>query len=239
MLASLRRFLRDKIAQRLRVPSIDSCLQHLSSVGFSPEGIYDVGAYRGDFARQVLNLWPKTKVTCFEPLPQMAESLNDLSAAFPDRVQLQPSLLGDRVDESVDFHVGETASSVLEQSGSAQHPVVQIPMTTLDRHALTPGRWACSLLKLDVQGFELSVLKGAVNLLDSEIDAILVELNLLAVYRGVPLMHEVIGWLAEHEFVAYDIGGLMRRPLDGALWQMDLVFVKRDGIFRQDCRWSA
>jgi hypothetical protein len=34
-------------------------------------------------------------------------------------------------------------------------------------------------------------------------------------------------------FVAYDISGLQYRPLDNALSQVDIAFVKEDGLFRQ------
>jgi hypothetical protein len=40
-------------------------------------------------------------------------------------------------------------------------------------------------------------------------------------------------------FVAYDICGMHRRPLDSALWQADFMFVPRHGYLRADKRWRA
>ncbi|NIQ16320.1 MAG: hypothetical protein GTO02_18595, partial [Candidatus Dadabacteria bacterium] len=40
-------------------------------------------------------------------------------------------------------------------------------------------------------------------------------------------------------FVIYDFLDGLFRPLDNALGQIDIVFVKRDGFFRQDHRWLA
>jgi hypothetical protein len=49
----------------------------------------------------------------------------------------------------------------------------------------------------------------------------------------------LIAWLNERDWVAYDICGLTRRPLDQALWQADLIFVPRNSPLRADKRWKA
>jgi hypothetical protein len=51
-------------------------------------------------------------------------------------------------------------------------------------------------------------------------------------------MHEAIGWLAARDFVAWDLAGLTRRPLDDALWQLDLVLVRGSSRLRRDKRWQ-
>jgi hypothetical protein len=63
---------------------------------------------------------------------------------------------------------------------------------------------------------------------------ILAEVNLLDIHQNVPLLHEMTGWLFQRGFVAYDICGLTRRPLDDALWQADMVFVRQDDVLRAD-----
>ncbi|MEQ8958462.1 MAG: FkbM family methyltransferase, partial [Coleofasciculus sp. C2-GNP5-27] len=94
------------------------------------------------------------------------------------------------------------------------------------------------LLKLDVQGYELEVLKGAEKSLP-EIQAILAEINLLDIHQNVPLLADMIAWLDKRNWVAYDICGLTRRPLDKALWQADFIFVPCHSPLRADKRWSA
>jgi hypothetical protein len=44
----------------------------------------------------------------------------------------------------------------------------------------------------------------------------------------------MVAWLFGRGFVAYDICGLTRRPLDDALWQADLIFVRNDDPLRRD-----
>jgi hypothetical protein len=93
-------------------------------------------------------------------------------------------------------------------------------------------------LKLDVQGYELEVLKGAEKSLP-QMQVILAEVNLLDIHQNVPLFAEMIAWLNERDWIAYDICGLTRRPLDQALWQADLLFVPRHSSLRADKRWAA
>jgi hypothetical protein len=50
----------------------------------------------------------------------------------------------------------------------------------------------------------------------------------------VPLLDDMVGWLAARGFVTYDICGMTRRPLDEALWQIDMIFVQERDALRQD-----
>jgi hypothetical protein len=94
-------------------------------------------------------------------------------------------------------------------------------------------------LKLDVQGYELEVLKGFDRYL-SETDVILSEVSLLDIHKGVPLIKDVLDFMHGCGFVVYDICSVStRRPLDHALWQTDLMFVKEDSAFRKDKRYAA
>jgi hypothetical protein len=68
---------------------------------------------------------------------------------------------------------------------------------------------------------------------------ILVEVNLLDIHKDVPLVAEIITWLNARHWVAYDICGLTRRPLDKTLWQVDMIFVPHNSSLRSDKRWQA
>ena len=110
-------------------------------------------------------------------------------------------------------------------------------MQTIDEIVASRCIAAPDLLKLDVQGYELEVLKGAQRALTT-ISAILAEINLLDIHKNVPLLDDVIIFMREKGFVAYDICGLTRRPLDQGLWQADFIFVPRESALRRDKRWQ-
>jgi hypothetical protein len=81
-------------------------------------------------------------------------------------------------------------------------------------------------IKLDVQGFELEVLKGASKTLESA-EVVLMEVSLIEINKGAPLINEVMQFMVSRGFICYDICSIVRRPLDKALWQTDLIFVNK------------
>jgi len=100
----------------------------------------------------------------------------------------------------------------------------------LDSFRLSPD-----LIKIDVQGYELEVLKGGVETL-AKAQAVVVELSLLEINKGCPLLDEALSFMRSHRFVSYDIVELHRRPLDGAMNQVDVLFVPEDSPLRADKR---
>jgi len=67
---------------------------------------------------------------------------------------------------------------------------------------------------------------------------ILAKVNLIDLHKGAPLLDELVLFMRNEGFVAYDICGLARRPLDNALWQADLIFVPRESALRADKQWQ-
>jgi hypothetical protein len=110
-------------------------------------------------------------------------------------------------------------------------------MTTLD--AVTRGTpfERADFLKLDVQGYELEVLKGAGQVLTS-VEAVMMEVNLIAVYEGAPLADEAVAFMAARGFRVYDVCTFFRRPYDYALWQIDMVFVRATSPLMAYTRWA-
>lgn len=235
---SLREWIRTQLARRLQLPEIPRALERLAALGWSPAHVLDVGAYRGDFARECLRLWPQTRLTCFEPLPARAGDLDALAKTHPG-IRVHRALVGAEVRDRVTLHESETASSVLTEWQPNQFPKREYAMTTIDRAiASDASAPRPDFLKIDVQGYELEVLKGADRALSS-LSVVLTEVNLLDIHQDVPLLDQLVAWLSARHWVVYDIAGLTRRPLDGALWQADLVFIPRASPWRADKRWGA
>ncbi len=233
----LRTLLRDRLACRLGLPEIPVAMRRLLKQGFRPKTIVDVGAHRGEFARTAFAVWPAAKLLCVEPLPHAADVLRSLPQTHCGKLLVFQGLAGPRSLDSVALHAVETASSVLREY-CASHPTIRCRMEMLDTIVELAGFPTPDFIKLDVQGYELEVLKGGEQTLRTA-QVLLTEVNLLDLHVGVPLLHEVTGWLFERGFVCYDVCGLTRRPLDGALWQVDMLFVHVDSALRRDKRWAA
>ncbi len=235
---SLKQFIRNSVARRLAVPDVPIALQRLKERGFAPAHVFDVGAYQGDFAKLCFQLWPQAAVTCFEAQPQpLARLQADLTGKGSFRVI--SCLLGAEERTDVTLHLAETASSVLVEQAQPLLNTAKFPMRTLDDvverdFAGQPP----ALLKLDVQGYELEVLKGSSRSLP-QIQVLLAEVNFLDIHAEVPLLADIVAWLKERAWVAYDICSLIRRPLDQTLWQADMIFVPENSPLRSDKRWGA
>jgi FkbM family methyltransferase len=222
---------------RLGMPSQRQALNKLR-VSMPEIGmVIDVGAAVGEFTELALSLWPLASVLAVEPRPEALTRLRAKFAANP-RVHSCAHVLAARSGQVLTLKCAETASSVLEEHQPLDVPTLTIESMTLDDVMAANGLFAAkALLKIDVQGAELEVLRGATKTL-ADVRAVLVEMSLLDIHKGVPLAHEVMAWLAEHGFVMFELSDLIRRPLDKALWQIEALFVRPDDVLRNDKRWG-
>jgi FkbM family methyltransferase len=212
-------------------------LKRLALGGFEPHIVFDVGAHAGEFARTARQIWPAAQINCFEVLTNRVAELRAL-AARDGNIAVFPFLLGAEEKESILFHENETASSVF--SDTCFHgfrSVVTHPMRTIDS-LVASGVSAPQFIKIDVQGYDLEVLKGATRSLSSA-TLVLAEINTIEIYKGVPLAAEFIEWMGQHGWPMFDIGEVVHRPLDGAAWQFDCFFVPERSPLRSDKRYDA
>jgi Methyltransferase FkbM domain len=89
------------------------------------------------------------------------------------------------------------------------------------------------LLKVDARGAEIDVLQGAEALL-KETEYVLLEVSFFKFFEGGPEFSDIVTYIESLGFVVYDITGLQYRPLDNALSQADVAFVKDAGMFRRE-----
>lgn len=218
--------------------NIDDALIHLKETGYYPDLILDVGAADGTPPLQ--NCFPESRFFWIEPLKEFEPALKNL----------QQKLKGDYAITAVgrdegkcilyvhkDLH-GSTLFN--ETDGEAADGVPrEIPVTTLNKLSLDSNwsQYNKILLKADVQGFELEVLEGAKEILP-HVDVIILEVSFFRFLKKAPDFYDVVSYMKDIGYVVYDIVSGINRPLDYALGQKDLVFVKEYGIFRQSHSWS-
>jgi FkbM family methyltransferase len=219
-----------------RLPDVDMSLQRLRAQGFQARQVFDVGGYEGGFLASCFRLWPDARVVAFEPLDDKAAALR---AKFRGRpVTVVGSVVGDKDVDAVPFYADENASSVLfSESASGEKQVLTKRMIRLDTYIDSTKTPVPNFLQIDTLSFEYQILRGLGGYLRM-LDVILLQLNFIEVFHGVTLAHDVIGYLAQHGFVMYDVCDVHRRPLDHALWQMDCLFVKADSHLRKNTKWA-
>jgi len=206
-------------------------LENMRRCGFNPATVIDIGAFIGDWTQRARKIWPAATFLMIEPQPNKQERLR---ALCNESVFLESVLLGSAPAPAVPYHMDDLGgSSVLEQFQDKCPGKATLPMTTLD--ALVAGRNLAGpiLLKADVQGYELEVLRGATETLRS-VEAILLEVALLPYNIGAPLFADVVAFMNERKFPMYDLCSFHRRQSDSAAFQADVVFVREDSALRSE-----
>jgi hypothetical protein len=129
---------------------------------------------------------------------------------------------------------GTTGSSVLPEMTSYDKEGIRLRMDTLDsltENAGSGGLGTPLLMKLDVQGFELEILKGGKKALGAS-EVVIMEASLLEYNEGAPLFADVVAFMRQEGFEVYDFCGQNRRETDHALFQTDVVFARRESGLR-------
>lgn len=208
-------------------------MQTAHHIGFSPQTIIDVGAARGRWSLEVSTIWPAAHYLLIDPLVENKEELQNTCKELR-RAEYIMSALTDKAG-SVTLHVHpdlEGSSLFLERENNINGTPREVPACSLDsligeRNLLPP-----MLLKIDVQGAEIYVLKGVAQSLPS-IEMIVLEVLLFDIYQGMgPQLFDTVIHMQSNGFVVWDIFGMGYRPLDNALCQVDIVFVRDNGRFR-------
>jgi FkbM family methyltransferase len=193
--------------------------------------ILDVGANRGVFASRAARCFPGVPIHSFEPLPACRERLARLTAQYP-HIQAHPTALGDHCGqiEMFENEFNESSSMLPMMDRHRQlwpfterTQPVSVPMMTLDAFTESHPLTEPVFLKIDVQGYEMSVLKGAPATLRKVAVAVM-EVNFELLYQGQAEFAELIALMARNDFRFIEFADEMRVPAGGRLIYADAVF---------------
>src|SRR5687768_5494672 len=204
-------------------------LRRVQSHDVVPRTIVDVGAANGTWTAECLALFPKAKYLLVDPLEENRPHLDQLRESHPN-VTVWSGALG-AAPGKLYTHVHGDQSSFLasEYAGNnnAAATTAEIDVRTLDSFVDAGQIAPPDLIKADVQGYELEVLRGAERCLRTA-ELLLLEVSFRRVYSGCPLAHEVISYCGERGFRIYDVCSYTQRPRDGELVQSDILFARSD-----------
>jgi len=211
-------------------------LRVLLDCGIQVKTILDVGIYTG--TQPLMEVFPKTKHHLFEPVDL---HFNTISANYKNIPhELHHVALSD-TDGRVylaccSINNGEkiTHSQIVPKKlNSKDMPglvscteVRQAKLDTIIDGNLVPSPY---LLKVDVDGYEIPVLKGALRVLNNS-SVVVIEAPLNK--ANLPNFFERSQYLMDSGFYLVDIVDLAY--YDGVLWQADLVFVRKDIVNTND-----
>jgi FkbM family methyltransferase len=194
--------------------------------------VLDVGANVGQFTLAARECLPNAEVIAFEPLPAPASrfravhggdhSVRLVEAAIAPDAGEAPMHVSRAIDSSSLLPIG--SAQVRQFPGTGHSHIQMVQRVRLEDAVSVDAFSSPSLLKIDVQGFELGVLRGSERCL-GRIAAIYVECSFVEFYEGQALAHEVIDWLRLRGFRLEGIGAVTPGR-DGVAVQGDLLFLR-------------
>jgi len=223
------------------VGSFKFLLEDIKHRGLNCKTILDIGANRANWSRLAKEIYPEASFCLIEPQIEMKDDLEKFCKEFPDSIYF---LVGAGAKKDIltltvwDDLAGSSflpkPNENLKQKGKQR----EIEIISVDDLLDSSKIKYPEIIKIDIQGFELEALKGAEKTFGyTEVYILEVSLFSFSDVPNMPIFSDVINFMLERNYVVYDFPGFIRRPLDGALAQCDICFVKKDGFLRSSNDW--
>jgi FkbM family methyltransferase len=215
----------------------------LSKIDSRGNTLLDIGAHEGTFTSEVLKNTKYLNLVAIEPNPLTFERL---SARFEnnDRVRLVNVGAG---DEETTLHLydycdvrGSSHASfikgVIENIHKSASSVMKVKVRRLD-DMVSENKINVVFIKIDVEGFELRVLKGLERTIRMQrVPYILLEFNEMNAYAGT-FLKDLMDFLSEYEpFRILPRGRLLSLRPYRAYWvevfaYQNIAFIRKDFVF--------
>ncbi len=192
--------------------------------------IIDVGANRGQFSLTARHCFKDAQIFAFEPLPQPFKVLQNIFA-HDNMIALYRTAIGSTsITKQMHISQRDDSSSLLPITelqnkvfpGTKEKDIIDIDVKSLDSMLKENDVKQPALLKIDVQGYELEVLKGCKSILPL-LAYVYVECSYQELYQGQPLANEIISFLDRQGF---HLKGIYNTHYDssGRAIQSDMFF---------------
>jgi FkbM family methyltransferase len=197
--------------------------------------VLDVGANTGQFGKELFSSGYKGRIISVEPLPDAHRKLVAASLHHSNW-DVTPQFALGSVSGTAKFHVaGNSVSSSLlpvaqihvrAQPTSREIDTIQVQVRLLDDvfDSFKVGEHSV-FLKLDTQGAEFDVLKGASRTLE-RVAGLMLELSLTELYHGQARFEELHAHVRVLGFELWDLLPGFREPMNARLLQVDGVYFR-------------
>lgn len=188
--------------------------------------VLDVGAHRGEYARMLRIFGYRGRIVSFEPVAENYAILTELAANDP-AWDVRHMALGSE-DGEAEINVTENTvfSSFLtpvDERVSARQSVSVRRLDGVFAEVTSGIREPRAFLKMDTQGFDLEVVRGAAGCL-GQIPAAQSEMSVVPIYDGSPGFAEALAELESHGFHLSAMFPVLRRGL--RLVEFDCVMAR-------------
>lgn len=208
-------------------------LRSIQAKGYVPDAILDIGAHVGKWTEDCLKIYPSADYFLFE-----ANHYTELKRFAPVKnISVYDSVILNEKSEEITWYEMRTTgdSMFLEKTHYFTNPAItKRPSITLNdfittNHILKEHNHL--FIKIDCQGAEIPILKGASDILNRT-DFIVLEIPFFGKYNtGVPTFLEHIQYMDSIGFVPYDIAE--EHIICTFNVQIDIIFINKMHSFNQ------
>jgi FkbM family methyltransferase len=227
--------------QRLKSANTEEAITRNLLQTLQPAAVLDVGANVGQFATGLRRLGYAGLIVSFEALPSVHAKLTQRAAADSNWVVAPCAALGSSPGTvEINVAANTASSSVLPMLEAHRRAAPQsqyvgtvaVPMARLDELSLPllPSHGEL-MLKIDTQGYEREVLRGATAILN-RVAALQVELSLVPLYEGAPTLADMVVFVERLGFELFNLAPGFKEKRSGRLLQADGFFVRQASLGR-------
>ena len=196
--------------------------------------IFDIGANVGQSITRYREQFPDCIITSFEPNPAafsiLEKNWGGLTGITLNCFALsndigQASFYATRVSEASSLLKPTEHIMNLSSEHKYDYEAINVSTTTLDHYCDVSGIKKIDILKLDVQGSEFSVLRGAEKSLQAGmIRLVYSEITFAETYKNQTRFVDLVSYLCQLNYELWDIGSFLYTRND-RLWAGNLTFV--------------
>jgi len=215
--------------------SYPTSLRLLQDRGFEANTVIDIGAAEGAFflVRAREQLFPSARHFFVDAMQENEDVYRQVAERFQAGYEIAAlSCMEGEVSLRIDPNFYNTHIDHL-QPGTKYDALRRVPVCTLDslvaRNELEPP----FVIKLDVQGGELDVLRGAARTLEN---AVIVTTE-IQIFTERDTLVELLSFMQGAGWALYDLTDLGHYPSDATLYQCYATFIPRAMDFRKNAPW--
>jgi FkbM family methyltransferase len=193
---------------------------YYKSINVDFKNVLDIGAYEGQWSRLFTSIYPDANVLMIEANKEKEKTLKEIG-------NYKIALLGGKDNEEVDYY--KCLNGVPTGNGiypeNTEHEFQPEKRKAITLPTLLGSEKGFDLIKMDVQGSELNIIKGALPIIKNT-KYLLLELQTYPYNKGAPQIEEVVSYLHGLNFGFVDLFDLMYS--NNHLIQVDGLFINKN-----------
>jgi len=201
--------------------NIEKRFKFYSDKGSRFGNVLDIGAHEGKWTLLFKKIFPESKILMIEA-NETKEPILKLIGDY------KIDLLGREDNKDVNYFVSDndisTGNSIYKENSNFTFSPQKKKTITLD--TLLQSKVGYDLIKMDVQGSELDIIKGGMLVINNT-KFLLLELQIIEYNKGAPKFYEVMSFLNKINFEIIDILDLLYSN-NGVLIQIDALFKNKN-----------